>query len=62
MQYRWEEIDQLADILEAEASGQVVDARVAHSLAQRLVELCPDIALSMRRVAERYSEKAVVAA
>lgn len=53
MQYRWEEIDQLAEILEAEAAGQPIDMARARALAQRLTELCPDIARTMTMVIER---------
>ncbi|OAN45584.1 hypothetical protein A6A04_06715 [Paramagnetospirillum marisnigri] len=62
MQYRWEEIDQLAEILEAEAAGHSIDHERARHLAQRLCELCPDIARTMSRVIERASGLAARAA
>ena len=62
MQYRWEEIDQLAAILEAEVAGHPVDVDRARELAERLVRLCPDIALTMSRVVERFAPEAATAA
>ena len=55
MQYRWEEIEQLAELLEAEAAGHAVDVNKARDLAERLTRLCPDIAMTMSRVVERFS-------
>jgi hypothetical protein len=55
MQYRWEEIDQLAEILEAEAAGHPVDLDRARDLAEKLTQLCPDIAGTMSRAMERFS-------
>ncbi|CAA7616712.1 conserved hypothetical protein [Candidatus Terasakiella magnetica] len=54
MRYRWDEIDQLATILEAEAAGQPVNSEAARELATRLRDLCPDIARTMSMVAERF--------
>ncbi|MBI3445586.1 MAG: hypothetical protein HY055_09555 [Magnetospirillum sp.] len=62
MQYRWEEIDQLADILEAEAAGHKVDEAKARDLAERLIGLCPDIARTMSRVVERFAPAAAAVA
>jgi hypothetical protein len=62
MQYRWEEIDQLAAILEAEAAGHPVDVNRARELAERLIRLCPDIAKTMNRVVERFGPQAATAA
>lgn len=62
MKYRWEEIDQLAEILEAEAAGHPVDSNRALELAERLVALCPDIARTMKRVVERFAPQAAEAA
>ncbi len=62
MQYRWDEIDQLATILEAEASGCAVDTARARDLAHRLMEVCPDIAGTMRRVIERYAQQTAAVA
>lgn len=58
MQYRWEEIDQLAEILEAEAAGHPVDVNRARELAERLIRLCPDIARTMNRVVDRFAPQA----
>ncbi|KIL96994.1 hypothetical protein CCC_01787 [Paramagnetospirillum magnetotacticum MS-1] len=58
MLYRWEEIDQLAEILEAEVAGHPVDTDRARELAERLVRLCPDIAKTMSRVIERFAPEA----
>jgi hypothetical protein len=55
MKYRWEEIDRLAELLEAEAAGESFDQDLARDLAERLTELCPDIALTMSRVVDRFS-------
>jgi len=61
MQYRWEEIDQLAEILEAEAAGQPIDVELARSLAEKLTELCPDIARTMHLVIDRVGGTAAKA-
>lgn len=55
MQYRWEEIDQLTEILEAEAAGHPVDEAKARDLAERLTRLCPEIARTMKLVIERFA-------
>lgn len=62
MQYRWEEIDQLAEILEEEVAGRPIDIELARTLAHRLTELCPDIAMTMRMLIERVSGQAQAAA
>ncbi|MDO8606809.1 MAG: hypothetical protein Q7R40_09765 [Phaeospirillum sp.] len=62
MQYRWEEIDQLAEILEAEVAGQPFDLNLARDLAERLIRLCPDIARSMSQVIDRLSQTTETAA
>ena len=63
MQYRWEEIDQLAEILEAEVAGLPINVDLARDLAQRLTHLCPDIARTMNRVVERLgNQQSAVAA
>ncbi len=62
MQYRWEEIDQLTEILEAEVAGHPVDTDRARELAERLTRLCPDIAKTMSRVVERFGSEAATAA
>jgi hypothetical protein len=55
MQYSWEEIDQLATILEAEAAGRDVDVERARQLAGQLARTCPDIAATMTRIINRMS-------
>ncbi|WP_239988777.1 hypothetical protein [Paramagnetospirillum kuznetsovii] len=57
MQYRYEEIDQLAKILEAEAAGHRIEVDRALSLAARLSQLCPDISRSMSLVIERFDRR-----
>lgn len=53
MNYTWAEVDQLTEILEAEAAGEMIDTGKACDLAQRLAELCPEIACSMRQIITR---------
>jgi hypothetical protein len=53
MRHSWQEFDRMAAILEAELDGRVVDCAEARRLAARLAETCPNIALTMKRVAER---------
>jgi len=53
MKFTFEEIDQLAALLEAEADGRAFDLHEAGLLALRLAELCPEIGASMRLVAQR---------
>lgn len=55
MKFRWEEVNQMRDILEAEIRGHHFDRAHAHRLALRLAEMFPSCALSMGRVAERMS-------
>lgn len=54
--YTWEEIDQMADILEAEIAGGRFDPPAARNLALRVAELCPDIRASMNLIAVRMME------
>lgn len=56
MDYTWEEIDQMAEILEAEIAGSRVDLPAARTLALRVAELCPDIRASMNLIAIRMTE------
>ncbi|CAA7622024.1 conserved hypothetical protein [Candidatus Terasakiella magnetica] len=51
--YRWDEINQLGDLLEAEIVGHQFDRHRAHHLALTLAEQFPDMAKSMRLVADR---------
>ena len=51
----WEEVEQLARILEDEIRGRPVDRREAQRLATRLAELCPDIAISLGQIRERMA-------
>jgi len=52
--HSWEEIDELAEILESEAAGNAVNTGKARELAGRLIELCPEIACSMRLILSRF--------
>jgi hypothetical protein len=56
MDYTWEEIDQLAELLEAEATGSIPDPGTTRRLALRLAGLCPEISATMGRVAQRMAE------
>lgn len=53
MKYRWEEINQMRDILEAEIRGHQFDREHARRVALTLAEKFPDCAQSMGRIAER---------
>ncbi|TAN70267.1 MAG: hypothetical protein EPN20_05800 [Magnetospirillum sp.] len=55
MDYSWEEIDQLAAMLEAELAGRRIDHVAARDLALRVAELCPDIQTTMGLVARRMA-------
>lgn len=55
MEYSWAEIDQLAEILEAELVGERIDQGAARNLALRLAALCPEIQASMALVAKRMA-------
>lgn len=56
MDYTWEEIDRMADILEAEIAGGRFDPSGARTLALRVADLCPDIRASMNLIAARMTE------
>ncbi|MDO8608104.1 MAG: hypothetical protein Q7R40_16330 [Phaeospirillum sp.] len=53
MDYSWDEIDLLADVLEAELAGRTINRPAARDLALRVAELCPDIQATMGLVARR---------
>ena len=55
MKYRWEEVNQMRDILEAEVLGHHVDRAHAHNLALKLAEMFPASAKTMSRIAERMA-------
>ncbi len=55
MDYSWDEIDQLAEVLEAELAGHRIDPVTTRNLALRLAELCPDIQATMALVAQRMA-------
>lgn len=55
MKYRWDEINQMRDILEAEIRGHHVDREHARRVALTLAEKFPDCAKSMGRIAERMT-------
>lgn len=46
---------QLCDILDAEIDGRPVDRDLAHELATGLAADYPDIAVTLRRIAERMA-------
>lgn len=56
MDYRLGEIRQLAECLEAEASGLPFDRHVAARLASTLAEHQPEIRSSMRLICERLKQ------
>ncbi len=53
MNYSWDEIEHLTEILEAEVEGRPVDLERAHALAERLSEIFPVIRNSMAQVVAR---------
>lgn len=53
MEYRWHEIRELSQLLEAEAAGRDVDRGRARHLADRLAEHHPEISRSMRLITDR---------
>ena len=55
MDYSWDEIDLLADLLEAELAGCTINRPVVRALALRVAELCPDIQATMGLVARRMA-------
>lgn len=55
MKHPSDDIERLTDILEAELEGRPVDRDEARRLARRVAEDCPDIALTMSRVAARMA-------
>jgi len=58
MDYTFGEIDQLAEILDAEYRGLAVDRSRGRKLALRLIQLCPEIQGTMSRVATRMTAEA----
>lgn len=57
MDYRLQEISQLAEILEAEACGRPFDRAHAQRLAHNLAQHQPEIGKTMRQIAERMGER-----
>lgn len=53
MNYSWDEIEHLTEILEAEVEGRPVDRDKARRLAERLSEIFPVIRNSMAQVVTR---------
>ncbi len=49
----FDQLYQLCDILDAELDGRPVDRDLAHELATSLAADYPDIAVTLRRIAER---------
>lgn len=56
MDYRLHDIRQLADLLEAEASGRPFDRHHAQHLALTLAEHQPEISNTMRQISERMRQ------
>lgn len=50
---RWQDVRQLATLIEAEAEGHLVDRDLAIALARRLAEQHPQIEASMELVVQR---------
>lgn len=50
---RWNDIRQLATLIEAESEGRLIDRELAIDLARRLARQHPHIEASMRLVVER---------
>ncbi|EME70964.1 hypothetical protein H261_05234 [Paramagnetospirillum caucaseum] len=57
MDHSWDEIDQLTEILEAEAAGDSVNTGKACELAGRLMESCPEIACSLGLILSRFQTR-----
>lgn len=53
MDYRWHEIRELCELLEAEADGRDLDRGRAQHLADRLAEHHPEIGHSLRLIRDR---------
>lgn len=58
----WDDIRQLADMIEAEAEGREIDRQQADQLAKRLAEELPGIRASMGLVRRRMGMDGVRAA
>lgn len=54
----WNDIRQLATIIEAEAQGRLIDRDLAVALARRLAARHPDIEASMELVVRRMRDDA----
>ena len=55
MSLDFDDIDQLAELLTAEAEGLPVDRQLAGRLAERLGEGCPDIRRTMEIIRQRMA-------
>ena len=55
MSLDFDDIDQLAELLAAEAEGLPVDRQLAGRLAERLGEGCPDIRRTMEIIRQRMA-------
>jgi hypothetical protein len=55
MSYPWQELSQLARILEDEAAGKAIDHDRAFHLARFLEERHPEIGNSMRLISDRMA-------
>ncbi|KIL99804.1 hypothetical protein CCC_02593 [Paramagnetospirillum magnetotacticum MS-1] len=58
MKYRWDEFNQLRDILEAEINGHHFDRQQARNLALTVASRHPGCAQTMHRIAERMEDGA----
>jgi hypothetical protein len=57
MKYRWEEINQMRDFLEAEIHGHSFDREHARRTALHIAEKFPDCAQSMNQIADRLNSR-----
>ena len=55
---RWQEIRQLATIIEDEAEGRLIDRDLAVALARRLARQHPHIEASMALIVDRLDDRA----
>lgn len=62
VRYSWDEIDQLAELLEAEVNGLPINADEIYRLAASVAMDCPEIVASMHRVMHRMDLRRNMAA
>lgn len=56
--YRWDDVRELLDLLDAEANDLPVDGERVAAEARRLMTLYPQSALSLAAIADRHSLRA----